>query len=465
MSFRNKNDAAENGHVSRSKMLFSYLNGTSAKAVFFKGAAGSFIAKFFGTGLLFGAQVVLARLLGAKQYGIFAYALSWMTVLAILAKMGFETSLLRFLPEYIVKREWSLFRGVVRFSLSVVGIVALFIFLIGNVVLTLLHSRFEIELLHSLRLMLLVLPLFAWTAIRQSCLRALKRVVQAEVPDGIVRPLVLTAAALVAASRLDSFSAQWAWMCQLFAALISFVLGALLLSRALPTEYPRRPSSNMRAKWLKISSPMLLMNSMNILMSQASIVILGLYQPSEEVALFSASVRIVMLATFALLAVNSIAAPLISELYHAGKKKELQSLLKFAAQVIAVTTLLTGAILVFGGRSILGLFGEEFIKAYVLLVILLFGFTVKSLVGPASYLLNLTGHQNATAKAMVIAVTISLTLNFLLIPRWGAFGAALASSVTMIIWNVTLQALNVKIVGIDPSIGSLFKKYSKQRVI
>ena len=438
------------------------LRGDAVLPVFIKGAAGSFVAKLIGAALLFLAQVVLARALGVTHYGVYAYVLSWMTVLAIFAKMGFETSLLRFLPEYSVKRQWPLFRGVIRFSFSIVGLVSLAIFLGGQLALSLLQHTLAPELLLSFRIMLFVLPLFAWTAIRQSCLRGLKHVVQAELPEGLLRPLVLIAAVWMLAGRIQSLDAAWAWTAHLTAVLLSFVFGTILLAGALPEESRRERSSLKRSHWLKVSAPMLLMNSMNIIMSQASIVILGFYKPAQEVALFSAGVRIVTLATFALLAVNSIAAPIISELYYANKKAELQSLLRFSAFGIAVVTALAALVLILSGRWILGLFGREFVGGYILLVTMLGGFVIKSCAGPASYVLNLTGHQNITARAMIVAVTLSLALSFLLIPRWGAFGAAMASAATMAFWNLTLVALNIKIVGLNPSVGALFQ--SKRRV-
>lgn len=426
-------------------------------SIFLKGATGSFIAKLIAAGLLFLAQVVLARALGAGHYGVYVYALSWMTILAIFAKMGFETSLLRFLPEYSVKRQWPLFRGIIRFSFSIVGLAAVAIFVVGQLVLSLLRRNLDPELLLSFRIMLFVLPLFAWTAIRQSCLRGLKHVVQAEAPEGLFRPLALIAAVLLLAGRVHALDATWAWAAHLFAVSLSFLYGTVLLVRALPAESRRARPIAKRLFWLQVSAPMLLMNSMNIVMSQASIVILGFFKPAEEVALFSASVRIVTLATFALLAVNSIAAPMISELYYANKKAELQTLLRFSALGIAIVTAIAALALILGGRWILGLFGHEFVGGYLLLVTMLGGFVIKSCAGPASYVLNLTGHQNITARAMTVAAILSLALSFLLIPRWGAFGAALASAVTMAFWNMTLLVLNIKVVGFDPSIGALFR--------
>ena len=187
------------------------LRGDALLSIFFKGAAGSFVAKLIAAAFLFLAQIVLARILGAAHYGVYAYVLSWMTILAIVAKMGFETSLLRFLPEYSVKGQWSLFRGVIRFSFSIVSLVALAKFFAAQLALFLLRRTLEPEVLLSCRIMLFVLPLFAWTAIRQSWLRGLKYVVHAGQPERLLRRLALLAAVWSPVRRVCSCYGPWGW--------------------------------------------------------------------------------------------------------------------------------------------------------------------------------------------------------------------------------------------------------------
>ena len=50
---------------------FDHIRFDRHRGVFIKGAAGSFLIKFIGAGLLFTSQVVLARVCGADQYGIY----------------------------------------------------------------------------------------------------------------------------------------------------------------------------------------------------------------------------------------------------------------------------------------------------------------------------------------------------------------------------------------------------------
>jgi len=49
------------------------LQGTGHGAILARGALGTFIVKVAGAGLLFGLHVMLARLLGVEQYGIYVY--------------------------------------------------------------------------------------------------------------------------------------------------------------------------------------------------------------------------------------------------------------------------------------------------------------------------------------------------------------------------------------------------------
>src|SRR3954470_20963698 len=69
-----------------------------------------------GAGLSCVAQLVTARIIGPDSYGVYAYVLAWVTLLAYLSTLGFHVSLLRFIPIYESKEEWPLVRGVIRYS-------------------------------------------------------------------------------------------------------------------------------------------------------------------------------------------------------------------------------------------------------------------------------------------------------------------------------------------------------------
>ena len=64
-----------------------------------------------GAGLTYCSQLLIARSIGAEGFGIYAYVFAWVTMLAYLAVLGFDVSLLRFIPAYRAQGEWPLLRG------------------------------------------------------------------------------------------------------------------------------------------------------------------------------------------------------------------------------------------------------------------------------------------------------------------------------------------------------------------
>ena len=62
------------------------------------------------------SQLLIARIVGAQTYGVYAYVIAWMTILAYFSTLGFDTALLRFVAAYQTMREWSLARGIIQYA-------------------------------------------------------------------------------------------------------------------------------------------------------------------------------------------------------------------------------------------------------------------------------------------------------------------------------------------------------------
>ena len=91
-----------------------------------KGAAGTFGLNVAGTGLSFIASVLLARLLGAKDFGTYAYAMTWVGFLSFLTVLGFDKLLIRNVATYQTTSSWGLMRGLIRLANQLVFWVSLF---------------------------------------------------------------------------------------------------------------------------------------------------------------------------------------------------------------------------------------------------------------------------------------------------------------------------------------------------
>ena len=69
-----------------------------------------------GTALALLSHVLLARLLGVADFGLFAYALAWLDLLAMIGLGGLDSAALRFVPEYDTRQQGALLRGFLRTS-------------------------------------------------------------------------------------------------------------------------------------------------------------------------------------------------------------------------------------------------------------------------------------------------------------------------------------------------------------
>jgi len=138
-----------------------------------RGAIGAFIIKLVGAGLLFGLHVLLARLIGVRQYGIYVYVLTWINILAVVSQLGLNTSLVRFIAAYRAQGKWGLLRGFLRLSTQWVVVFGLLSSAIGGVVVWVLCGRIGWDEAVTFCVAFILLPILVLVRLREASLRAL----------------------------------------------------------------------------------------------------------------------------------------------------------------------------------------------------------------------------------------------------------------------------------------------------
>jgi len=443
-------------------LIKAFLNklrySTGHRAILARGAIGSFVVKILGAAIAFGLHILLARLLGVSQYGIYIYALTWLNILAILCLLGFHTSLVRFIAAYKAQEKWGLLRGIVRRSTQFVVIFSLLIGGIGGIVVWFLRSRIGQDQATTFGVALILLPVLVLVRLREAGLRALKRVVQSELPIRIIRPLLLSAilSGLYLYLR-QPLQATQAMAINLIAVFAALVIGTLWLVKELPEQMRDAQPIYAEKEWLKVSLPLLLVAGMHLILKHTDIIMLGAIRGSDEAGIYSAASHISNLVVFALMAINAILAPMISELYSTGKNKELQRIVTLAARAIFVFTLMVSIILAVFGKFALSLFGAEFVVTYVPLLILLCGQIVNALAGSVGLIMTMTGHQNQAGAIVAVSAAVNITLNALLIPLMGLRGAAISTAVTMVMWSIAMLIYVHRRLGINSTAIAGFK--------
>ena len=121
-----------------------------------------------------------------------------------------------------------------------------------------------------------------------------------------------------------------------------------------------------------------------------------------------------------------------------------------AARATLALALPVAFTLVLFAKPLMGMvFGSEFERGSIALIILCTAQVINAGAGSVNEILNMTGNEMDTALGMTIGAVTNVLLNVMLIPKWGIEGAALATGISLIVWNLILIIRVQKRLGID----------------
>jgi O-antigen/teichoic acid export membrane protein len=158
---------------------------------------------------------------------------------------------------------------------------------------------------------------------------------------------------------------------------------------------------------------------------------------------------------FSLVAANIAVTPMISGFHTTKKYFELQSMIKLVARGIFFFTVPLIIIMIIFGHEFLGFFGNGFENGYSMLILLMIGQLASICSGPVGPILMMTGFHKSVVKFTAICALFNLILNLLLIPFFGMIGAALATSMSLILLNLMMLIKVKRSLGLNPTIFSI----------
>lgn len=194
---------------------------------------------------------------------------------------------------------------------------------------------------------------------------------------------------------------------------------------------------------LKVSLPMTLSFMSLLMMQNVDMLMLKIYEPYEILAYYGIAIKISMILTIIMTAVNQSTGPKIAEYFY---KKQHSDLKKIVEKGLLLNNVLSLPIMVFVvlfPKTILSFFGAEYVNAAGALVILTIGQIFNAFSGSTDLYLNMTGKQNYFQRIILISLVLNIILNLVLIPIFGMQGAAFATAFSLIFWNV-LSVIYIK---------------------
>ncbi|TYT69738.1 flippase [Microcystis aeruginosa] len=389
--------------------------------------------------LSFLTSIILARWLGKNGFGVYTYAMTWPALLGIPATLGFDNLLVREVAIYSSQSAWGLMRGLLQWANAIVLIVSSLIALVAIAIILNLGQVSEPQMIASLCVAMISLPVISLTSLRLATMQGLHRVVLGQMPENLLAPLLFIIILTISSYWLlgnQGNIAVWVVGLKVVSLAITFVVGVVLLARVLPQEVKEAKPEHKILTWLKDGLPFIMLGGLAVINSRIDILMLGALKGAGAVGVYAVVSRVTSLIVFALGILNSVLSPTFATLYAEGKREQLQQVVTHSTRLISLFALVMTLGLIALRYSILQLFGAEFIQGQTALIILSIGYLVNALTGSVGLLLNMTRHAKFSAATVAFAALLNVCLNWLLIPKWGVNGAATATAISMIVGNV-----------------------------
>jgi O-antigen/teichoic acid export membrane protein len=403
-------------------------------------------------------MLLLARSLGADALGAYSYSLSWATLLAIPALLGTDQLLVREIAASQARKEWSLLRGLLRRANGAVLLTSLVLALGAAAAAAVLSRNSQPEMTHTFWMALPFIPLIALTRVRQSAMQGLHRVVLGAIPEQLLQPGLFLAFLLTVDLLGARLSPEAAMAANIGATAAAFLVGARLLTRAVPPEAARAAPVYRDRDWLVSALPLMFLTGASALFGQADTLILGAVRGSSAVGAYTIAHKASEMAAVFLNAQIASLASSAASLYTLGDRKRLQSVITRMTRATLLVSAPIGIGLIVFGKLFLSMYGHSFVAASPALTILSVGQLANVAMGCVGLLLVVTGNERDVAASLGAGAAANVALSFLLAPRWGAEGVAVAYAVGMIIWNGWAVAALYRKTGIDSTAFGLFAR-------
>ncbi len=391
--------------------------------------------------IAFLSQVLLARWMGGFEYGIFVLVWTTMIIVGNLSCLGFHTSVIRFIPEYRERGMFEELRGVLLGSRLVVLGASTLVAAVGIVAVRLFSPSIEDYYVVPFLLGIICLPMLALSDMLQGIARANTWAFLALAPIYITRPILILAFMGLALALGYQPCAETAIIAAVLATYATTVSQLIRVTGRADGRVPAGPRRYPFASWFAVSLPIFLVESFFFLLTNADVLLVGLFMDPDKVAIYFATVKTLALVHFVYFAVKAGVAQRYAAFTHGDSSR----LAAFARETVSWTfwpSVVMGIAVLALGLPMLSLFGPGFDAGYPLLFLLVGGVVARSAVGPCESLLTMSGHQNVCAGVYALTLAFNVALSVALIPVYGLWGAAIATAVAML-FEATALAFTV----------------------
>ena len=433
----------------------SYLDISLRKIA--KGAGIGFTGTFIGMALGYLSRMVIARWLGAADYGLICLGFAAMTIAATLSLVGLPSGIVRYVSFYKGKGNKGRIKGTIisalKISIPISLILTLLVFCFADWISA--NVFREPELTPVLRIFSIGIPFWVLTsnliAVTVGFQDLRYRVFVNDMFQNIFK---LVAIVLLLLLGYGVTGAAWGWVLAII--LMPFLAFYFLEKRVFPVFKVK--AVPMGRELFSFSFPLIFAGLAGLITSWTDTLMLGYFSTASDVGIYNAALQTAKLLNVFLGSFGVIFMPVVSELYAKNAMNELKS--AYSAVTKWVFSLVLPAFLLmflFSDWILKLMFGSEYVTGARALSILAFGYLIICITGPTAQLLQAYGRTKIVMGCSFLGAGVNFALNYLFIPLYGVNGAAIATAFSLALMNLLHLFFVYRIGGLQPFRASYIK--------
>jgi O-antigen/teichoic acid export membrane protein len=391
-------------------------------------------------------QVVLARLMPAADLGLYFFATSLATVLAVLAAAGYPQGVARYLTRYRALARERMATAFLRCAKHDVAKLAIGL---ATAAIAVGYAASDLRTTIAVGVAATAIPLIALTLLFGAVANVRRQFLLASLPEFLLRPggMLLAVAAMAWLGVVPTVPT----LLSVFVVLclgVTVIQAARLAPHQTPSVREGIVSRNRVRSWRASVYPLVTLSLFTALFADVATIAASPFLARGDLAVLAICLKISLLIGFVIQVVHQIVMPGVAEDLHRNRTGSAMSRVSDANRIIVIIILVATLVVALVGDRMLAVFEPTFAFAHLVLLILVVSQAVRALAGPASQILTIVGQQRYVIVACPVALALLVVSNAALIPHYGLIGAALAILLTLAAWSLALSCSLMRTAGL-----------------
>ena len=376
---------------------------------------------------------LVANKFGPKTQGIFSIGFLFLSVGAMISKLGIETALVKWIASSnSIGTEKFIFHKSCTIVLFSSLLIALILFLLAPLI-AMMYNKPDTEL--TIKIAAISIPFLSLLEVASNLFKGRKKTTTYGLFYHFFKflgPLICLA--------FFYFNGSYGYDKPMISYLLGLSMVTLIIFIVTESSFKDIKktinSTFSTKKMLMTSYPMLISSSIIMIMGWSDVFILGFFVSEEQIGVYSTAIKLAAIVSFAYNAIATIAAPKIALFFSQNKNRDLKETISFSSKLMLITGVPTFSVLFLFPEFFLMIFGEEYTNGKSVLRILLLAQLANVLTGPVGPILNMTGKQNQLKKFIIISLIFNIVFSLILVKNYQLEGVAIGSAIGMVLWNL-----------------------------